>query len=161
MYIKLLNLVTNFVSNLLLYRNETRIQQYADDTVISYVTEVSPSWSLIVWRWVSFHQYMSSTISLGWACCSLKLWAILLLLQLLVSVSAMTFIQIIQTMWSVMLWAQNADMENRWDSTKGERIIEAVAKLRKKEGSKTTSKYQYLENWHKRTCVSRLQPWNG
>lgn len=45
-----------------------------------------------------------------------------------------------------MLWAQNADMENRWDSTKGERIIEAVAKLRKKEGSKTTSKYQYLEN---------------
>lgn len=35
-------------------------------------------------------------------------------------------------MWSVMLWAQNADMENRWDSTKGERIIEAVAKLRKK-----------------------------
>lgn len=45
-----------------------------------------------------------------------------------------------------MLWAQNADMENRWDSTKGEQIIEAVAKLRKKEGSKTTSKYQYLEN---------------
>lgn len=69
-----------------------------------------------------------------------------MLLQLLVSVSAMTFIQIIQTMWSVMLWAQIADMENRWDSTKGERIIEAVAKLRKKEGSKTTSKYQYLEN---------------
>lgn len=69
-----------------------------------------------------------------------------MLLQLLVSVSAMMFIQIIQTMWSVMLWAQNADMENRWDSTKGERIIEAVAKLRKKEGSKTTSKYQYLEN---------------
>lgn len=69
-----------------------------------------------------------------------------MLLQLLVSVSAMTFIQIIQTMWSVMLWAQNADMENRWDSTKSERIIEAVAKLRKKEGSKTTRKYQYLEN---------------
>lgn len=69
-----------------------------------------------------------------------------MLLQLLVSVSAMMFIQIIQTMWSVMLWAQNADMENRWDSTKGERIIEAVAKLRKKEGNKTTSKYQYLEN---------------
>lgn len=45
-----------------------------------------------------------------------------------------------------MLWAQNADMENRWDSTKSERIIEAVAKLRKKEGSKTTRKYQYLEN---------------
>lgn len=67
-YIKLRSLVTNFVSNLLLYRNETRIQQYADDTVISYSQSIcyrSPSWSLIVWRWVSFHQYMTSTISLG------------------------------------------------------------------------------------------------